>query len=465
MKRTAAILALLGLAVVWAALSYQGAMARERDYRELLRSGDTALHKDQTLGAIEAYSNAIYLRPDSMLAHLRRGEAYHRRGDLEAAARDFRNAADIDPSATRPLEALGDVRYKQERFRSAAETFERRLRLDDRSPGVTRKLALAHYRDGNLEAAIAALGQVAKLGDRLPDDFYLLGICLREKQQLRQASEAFQKAIQLSPVLIPPREELAEVYEALERRAEQLEQLQVLADLDPDQPERQIALALAYARAGRVELAVDTLRNALERTPDRAQIYGAIGHVWLDSWQTRNDPAALRKAVEAFERVATTAVATSEIMVLYGRALLVDGQIEAAERILQQATQRYPVEPAAFFDYAAVAERRGHLDAARSSLIQYGALVTDEHELSRRARRVGILSLRLDEPGTALLWLERASTTFSDPAFLASLADAQFRNGDHASARATALRGLEKEPTSVALRNVELKTRNMQVGP
>ena len=123
---------LLALAAVGAAVAYQAA-ARERDYRDLLARGDAALRDDQTFGAIEAYSGAIALRPDSMLAHLRRGETYQRRGELEAAARDFRAAAALDPTATRPLEALGDVLYQLQRFDRAAEAYERCLRLDDRS--------------------------------------------------------------------------------------------------------------------------------------------------------------------------------------------------------------------------------------------------------------------------------------------------------------------------------------------
>ena len=90
-------------------------MARQRDYRNALSRGDTALRDDQTFAAIEAYSGAIALRGDSMLAYLRRGETYQRRGDrgdLDAAARDFRKAASLDPSATHPLEALGDVLYQ-----------------------------------------------------------------------------------------------------------------------------------------------------------------------------------------------------------------------------------------------------------------------------------------------------------------------------------------------------------------
>ena len=98
--------------------------SRQRDYSALLTRGDTALRDDQTFGAIEAYSGAIALRPDSMLAYLRRGQTYLRRGDrgdLEAAARDFRTAAALDPTATRPLEALGDALYQSQRYARAAD--------------------------------------------------------------------------------------------------------------------------------------------------------------------------------------------------------------------------------------------------------------------------------------------------------------------------------------------------------
>jgi len=122
-KRSIVVMVVLAIAGVAGAVAYQAA-ARDRDYRALLARGDSALRDEQTFGAIEAFSGAIGLRPDSMLAHLRRGETYQRRGDLDAAARDFRMAAALDPTATRPLDELGDVMYQLQRFRRAGETYE-----------------------------------------------------------------------------------------------------------------------------------------------------------------------------------------------------------------------------------------------------------------------------------------------------------------------------------------------------
>jgi tetratricopeptide (TPR) repeat protein len=435
-------------------------VARQRDYRTLLTRGDAALHDDQTFEAIEAYSGAIALRPDSMLAYLRRGETYQRRGDrgdLDAAARDFRKAATLDPSATHPLESLGDVLYQLQRYRNAADAFAQCLRLDDRSAAVSYKLALSHYRDGDVDAALAAVSQTVRLDDRMADAYYLLGICLRERRRMSDALPALEKAVALAPGLIAAREELADIFGALNRRGDELEQLQVLAGLDREHVERQVAVGLAHARAGHWDLAVLTLGNALERSPDEPQIYRALGQVWLE--RPRDDRTFLSKAREALERAATSANAGSDVLTLYGRALLQEGDLEAAERTLQQAMNHYPIDPAAFLLYASTAEKLNHLDPARSALILYGSLVSDDREFAVRATRIAGLSLRLNDPDTAVDWLDRAaSASPNDVKLLALLADAELKAGDAEAALTTIARGLEKDPKNSALLNLRART-------
>ena len=406
MKRMFAAAVLLVGAAVVGALAYQAA-ARDRDYRALLGQGASALADDQTFGAIEAYSGAIALRPDSMLAHLRRGEAYQRRNELEAATNDFRRAADLDPSATRPLEALGDVLFQRRRYLRSAETYERRLAVDSLSARVSLKLAVARYQAGQVDQALAAAREAVRLDENLADAHYLIGMCLRDKEQPVDAAAALEKAAAIAPALVPAREELAELYGALGRRADELEQLQLIAVLDRSRPERQVALGLAQARSGQEELAVVTLGHALDRSPGHPLVYGALGQVWLRQAVARGDSVALGKALEALERAAATDVATSATLGAYGRALLMDNQIEAAERVLLQATRRFPVDPAALSSYAAVAERLDRAAAARTALIEYGALVSDEADFGARAASIARLSLRLEDHAAAAAWIAR----------------------------------------------------------
>jgi tetratricopeptide (TPR) repeat protein len=429
-KRSVFVLTFLALVGGGAAVAYQAA-AHQRQYRTLLARGDQALRQDQTYAAVEAYSGAIALRSDSMLAYLRRAETYQRRadrGDLDLAARDFRQAAALDPTATRPLEELGDVLYQRQRYARAAEAYERYVRLDDRSPRVTYKLALARYRDGDINGTMSTLNEAIRLDDRMADAYYLLGICLRDRGRTAPALAAFEKAVALSPGLIPAREELADLYATSGRLGDELEELQVLAGLDGAHIERQVAIGLAYARAHRWELAVLTLGSALERTPDNLSIYGALGEVWLESARARNDRVELSKAREALERAASDPAATSDILARYGRALLQDGEVDAAERVLQQATSRYPLNPDALMSFAAAAERMNHLHEARAALIEYTAVAPVDKDATPRAMRIAALSLRLNQPEVAVTWLRQAqSANPNDLHVAAALAYAQQR--------------------------------------
>lgn len=409
MRSAIAGLILLGAALSAAALAYQ-TVARQRDYRALVARGDAALHDDETFAAIEAYSGAIALRPDSMLAYLRRGETYRRRadrGDLEAASRDFRTASTLDPAATRPLEELGDVRYHLQQYDRAIAAYERAARLDDRSARVTYKLALARYRVGNLDAALASVDQAIRLDDRMAEAHYLLGICLRDKLRIAPAVKALERAVALSPAMIPAREELADIYGDLGRRTDQIEQLQLLAGLDRDRTSRHAAVGLAHARARHWDTAVLTLGAALERVQDDALLYRALGQVWLDSAVTRDDRVDLGKAREALGRIASSPTASSDVLTLAARTALEEDDVDGAERMLQQAIRRLPVDPATLLLYAAVAERQNHPDAARRALIQHSALVTSDPELTTHAVRIAALSLRVNDVETAAQWVRR----------------------------------------------------------
>src|SRR5262245_18890984 len=98
MRRALLLIAAVTVAAIGATVAYE--LVRDRDYQRALNRGDEALRNEQTVAAIEAYSGAVVLWPDSLLARLRRGEAYQRRGDLDFALRDFRDAAALDAAAT-----------------------------------------------------------------------------------------------------------------------------------------------------------------------------------------------------------------------------------------------------------------------------------------------------------------------------------------------------------------------------
>ncbi len=454
MKRVlvAIVLLLVGLAAAYA----WSATKRERAYRQFIDQGEAALARDDAFAAIEAFSGAIAHKGESMLGYLKRGEAYRRRGELQAALRDLRHASEIDPTAPRPHELLGDVNYALLRYDRAAESFQRYVRLDDRSPRIYYKLGLALFEGGHAAAAVTALRQAVTLNDRFAEAYYLLGLCQRDLQQPDASLASLQRSVTLAPAMIHAREELAELYGRMGRSADRLDQLAALLALDPA-PSRQVALGLAYAAVGQEDRAVLTLGRAAERYPDHAYTYVALGRVWLQRAQTRRDRVDLSKAVGALQE-AVGSEDSSEALMLFGRALLMSADEVTAERMLREATEKLPADPLAFYYLAEAAERRGHLDSARRALLDYYALEGDQEEPRRRsslARRIAELSVRTNDLRAAVTWYRHAADDVpGDTALLVRLAEVQARTGDRAAARATLTTALEKDPndrTALAL--------------
>ncbi|MES1254817.1 MAG: tetratricopeptide repeat protein, partial [Acidobacteriota bacterium] len=385
-----------------------------------------------------------------------RGETYERRNELDEAVRDFRAAAALDPTAPRALESVGDALFLLQRFDRAADSYAAALRLDNRAAGVGYKLALALYRAGQIDRAVQAVDRALRLDTQTAAAAYLLGLCLHETHRDEEAIRWLERAVRLSPDLVLAREELADLYAAAGRHAEHLEQLRQIALREPTAVGRQIALGLAQARVGNEASAVATLgaalHGAVDRTQDQSSIYGALGTIWLERAQASGDRVYLAKAIEALRQGAAGPMASSELLTAYGRALLLAGQIDLAERTLKEASVRFPVAPSTFDLYAAAAERQGHLDAARRALIDDTALPHDDAKGASIARRIAAISAQLHDPQAAATWLAHASALAPhDVHGLVELARAELRVHNPAGARLAVARGLAEDPANQEL--------------
>ena len=453
MKRRLAAAFVVLVAGAAAAVAYTDAV-RDREYRRLVAAGETALASGQTSVAIEAFSGAIALKPDSMLAHLKRGETYRQHGDLKAAFRDLRDASELDPSATRPLEQLGDVSLALNRPDRAAERYAAHVALDDRSPRVFYKLAVAQYRAGQPAQALASARRALALDNSLADAHYLAGLCLMTQGQTVDARKALERAIDLQPAFIPAREALATAYRSSGRHVDATEQLEALAALDRGRPARMVALGLEYADARRTDLAVATLGRAAERFPDSVDVYATLGEVWLRTALDTGDRVALGKALEAL-RTAVVRGGSSRELAMYGRALLEAGDTSAALRSLREASTKLPVAPATLLDLATAAERMGDRRTARDALERHVTLLAGSTPPVSVVRRLGDLSMALGDARAAVRWWRRAATETADVALLVRLAQAETRVGDFDAARQTVARALALAPADAGARRVQ----------
>jgi tetratricopeptide (TPR) repeat protein len=446
----------MAVAAIAGVLAYS-AWANERAFNRLIAEGDQAVAAERAFQAIESYSGAIARTPDSVLAHIKRASVYYSQNELEAALRDLRRATELDPSAVRAIEMLGDVNVGLGRGERAIEEYESFVALDDRNPRVLYKLGLARYRYGHIKTASEPLKQALAIDPSMGEAHYVIGLIQRDLDQLPAARKSLEEAARQSPAgQTAAREALAEVYSLEGEHTRAINQLETLAALDPSRADRMIAVGLAQARAGRDEAAVITLGRAVERFPDSAQVYAALGHVWLSSAQRRNDRVALNKALEALTQAAGHSEATSETFAELGRALMLAGDPRAAERALRQAIARLPVPPDAYLNLADLTARNGRIADARDALLKYATLVGDEKTLTSVAIRIGDYSVRLGDPQLAVRWFDRAiDEGGANAALQLKLAEAAWRAGDVPRAHQVIDEALSAEPENAALRQLK----------
>lgn len=459
MKLALAVASLIGLAVA-SALAVQQ-LNRGEQFRILMASGDEALSAGSTYAAIEAYSGAMALRPDSMATHLRRGKAYEAQRQPDEAISDYMEAARLQSGAAEPLLALAELHDARGDSAQAAEWYGRAAGVDPQNRSLLYRLAMARYRAGQSASAIDPLRRALVLDAGFDEAHYLLGVVLRDVQDLAGATAALERAIQANPNLTAAREELADVYRAQNRLADELAQLAALAAADP-RPSRAVAVALAEARQGRYGAALATLQSARDRDPSESLTATAVGRVHLLQAEATTDPvrrvAAARLALPALEAALGGNVRRSEGLALYGRALFLTGETAAAERLLEEAAATSPFDRKAFAYLADAAEALQHYSAARDWLSRFDTLEGDTAPAgvrADRARRLGGLALAAGDPVGALPYLERAQQSgLSDPTMLGWLADAHWKTGDPVKARETLARALAIAPRDPALRRL-----------
>jgi tetratricopeptide (TPR) repeat protein len=415
-----------GVAAVLAATRVQ----REKDYQRLVLDGDRALSNGDLAAAVEAFTGALTLRPDSMLAYLRRGEAYRRRGadDLSSALRDLRAAAKLDPTAPGPHEGLGDVAMARGNPLRAVGLYQASVALDERSARVQYKLALALYKTGQIGPALEALAMAGPQDPRIASVPYLRGLCLIETGRLQEAHAALVHALNVDPNLTAARETLADLSATLGRLTDEQAHLTVLMRAEPERPERHLALGRAYARAGRTDLAVTTLSNAASRFPSEPSVYTALASVWLGQAVAQGDRIALQKGLEAVRQAGPAGASDSTLLTLTGAAWLRVREPRRALRAFEQATAVLPLDLTAHGRLADTAERLGLWTVARDALRQAHALANDPAGApAARARliRLGDLSMKIGDPRAAREWFLRARSSGADAALAVRLASAE----------------------------------------
>jgi tetratricopeptide (TPR) repeat protein len=137
------------------------------NFRAALDRGQTAAKAGDWARAVDAYSAAVRLDPDSADARRRRGAAYLHLGELDRALADLEVAARLDPADVGVVYNRGVAKAQLGDVTGALADFSEAIRLDPTRARAYQARGEMHARTGNAAGAEADRRRAAELDPAL----------------------------------------------------------------------------------------------------------------------------------------------------------------------------------------------------------------------------------------------------------------------------------------------------------
>jgi tetratricopeptide (TPR) repeat protein len=187
--------------------------------------------------AIEQYQDITRLEPDSVDDHLLLGRLYGRNHDLRLAESEFKIATQLQPDSEEAVTAL----------------------------------ALLYTEEGDSARAAQVLSNVPDAA-RSAKIYSVLGYTYEQQKEYKKAIEAYRKAIALDRDNLDAMRGLAQNLMNDGQTDAALEQYQIIADANPEDPQTHLRMAEIYRRQGKFDLAIDNLKEAQAMVPDSMEV-------------------------------------------------------------------------------------------------------------------------------------------------------------------------------------------------
>ncbi len=266
----------------------------------------------------------------------------------------------------------------------AVEEYKLALDADPNSVMLQNGLADLYFKIGRIrEAVTAAQEQVKKNPDDLEAHSLLGRVYLRSlgdmqgaqsNQMLQLAIAEYEKLAQLKPDDVETHLLLGQLYGLNHDSAKAEAEFKVAQKLDANSEEVVLNMARLYSEQGDIQRATDTLL-AVPESDRTARIEFALGASYDQLKRPKEAAAAYQRALDQEPDNLDTERGLAS-------ALLLDGQLDAAMKILQQIVATEPQDAQSQIHISEIQRRQGHYDEALATLKKAKPQAQDSLELS-----------------------------------------------------------------------------------
>jgi Tfp pilus assembly protein PilF len=146
--------ALLALAVVAGAVWLRRPPAASAGFAQLMNRGNGLLEKGDAAAAMDVYTRALRLSPESTDVRLNLANAFLLAGQPDGAARMCREALDLDPNSAAAYYLLGCALLRENQPEPAAEALQQSWKIDPAVPALDFQMGMAQEQLGQIPDGI-----------------------------------------------------------------------------------------------------------------------------------------------------------------------------------------------------------------------------------------------------------------------------------------------------------------------
>jgi tetratricopeptide (TPR) repeat protein len=399
--------------------------------KKLKAKGDVHFARGNWDEALAAYREAEKLGEDSALSLFRVAWIEHtQRGAPDRAVPYYEKAIARDGGLLAALSNLAEIRRRQKRYAEAEKLLERALKRQPNYTDALYNLARTRDDMGRTSEAFEGYLKVLQLNPTYAEAYSNAGLVLMEVGNIERAARFFRKAIKFDARFTDAYANLGVALYRAGHFEGALKPLGRAIELEPDNARYRLYLAELYEKTGQLDEAVESLLHAASLRPEDAAIHSSLGVVYLRrnepilaveslgravalrpkdagdwfrlglAWKARRDYARAHIAYEKAASLGWTGPRgvldfelgiclnsldrTAEAQKFYDKALKANGEdveflnsaalnlmrlerLDEAQKLLEQAVEVDPLEPASHFNLGHVLSGKGRdVEAAES---------------------------------------------------------------------------------------------------
>jgi superkiller protein 3 len=338
-------------------------------------------------------SLATNIAPKDPVNHYNLGIVYFKQKKDAEALREFLKAEELGKDDANVLEGLGEAYLSLREYDKSLDAYNKLLNTNRRSVKILSRIAEVYYEKGELDRAYDFYHRITTYepaSENARIAYLNMGNILDDTQRYREAIEAYQKALAISPKDDAALFNLGISYKHARKPELAIETWRKAADLNPENPQPLLALADYYYENNHYDLAMDEYQRILRRWPDLQDAHFTLATVYYKRGQNEYAIEEYKRVIEINDRNDYARKAYINLGILEsGAPKGGEAGMEKAQNYIQKALVMKPNDAEALLSLGMMYMKKEMYDRAIDTFLQAQRATNDPKMSAETNNNIG----------------------------------------------------------------------------